>query len=119
MTHEYLKEVIRLHAEWLRGYQGGKRANLWGANLSGANLSGANLWGANLSGAKCIIRVGPSVDGYEFFAVRRDGVVWIKAGCRWFSADDARAHWSKPRANESLQAQRRAFVEFLIANCQE
>jgi hypothetical protein len=51
--------------------------------------------------------------------VRRDGVVWIKAGCRWLSADDARAHWSKPRANEALQAERRAFCEFLIAHCPE
>jgi uncharacterized protein YjbI with pentapeptide repeats len=119
-------------------------ANLSGANLSGANLSGANLFGANLFGANLfgadlsgadlsradlsradlfrargIIRIGPSKDGFEFFAVRRAGVVWIKAGCRWFSADDARAHWSKPREDEALQAQRRTFVDFLVANCPE
>ena len=100
-------------------------ADLRGADLSGADLSGAVLRGAYLSGtdlraAQGILRVGPALDGYEFFAVRRAGVVWIKAGCRWFSADDARAHWSKPRPdNEPLQAQRRAFVDFLIANCPE
>jgi hypothetical protein len=105
-------------------------ADLWGADLTGADLSGANLSGAylsdaylsgaNLSDAKGIIRVGPSIDGYEFFAVRRDGVVWIKAGCRWFSADDARAHWAKPReGKENIQSQRRDFCEFLIANCPE
>jgi uncharacterized protein YjbI with pentapeptide repeats len=95
------------------------RANLSDANLSGAKLSGAKLSGANMSDAKGIIRIGPSFDGYEFFAVRRDGVAWIKAGCRWFSAEDARAHWAKPRENEPLQAQRRDFCEFLIANCPE
>ena len=102
-----------------------RRANLRGAdlgeaNLRGADLSGVDLSGANLRGAKGILRVGPALDGYEFVAVRRAGVVWIKAGCRWFSADDARAHWSYPRPdNEPLQAQRRAFLEFLIANCPE
>jgi hypothetical protein len=94
-------------------------AYLSGANLSGVDLSGANLSGVDLSGARGIIRIGPSKDGLEFFAVRRAGVVWITAGCRWFSADDARAHWSKPREDEALQAQRRAFVDFLVANCPE
>jgi uncharacterized protein YjbI with pentapeptide repeats len=94
-------------------------ANLFGANLSRANLFGANLFGANLFGHRGIICIGPSKDGFDFFAVRRAGVVWIKAGCRWFSADDARAHWSKPREDEALQAQRRAFVDFLVANCPE
>ena len=95
-------------------------ADMRWADLSGAYLIGAYLSGAVLRGAKGILRVGPALDGYEFFAVRRAGVVWVKAGCRWFSADDARAHWSKPRPdNEPLQAQRRAFVEFLIASCPE
>jgi hypothetical protein len=93
------------------------RANLSRANLSRADLSWANLSGADLSWAKGIIRVGPSIDGYEFFAVRRDGVVWVKAGCRCFSAPDARAHWSKPRDRADIQAQRLRFLDFLEANC--
>jgi uncharacterized protein YjbI with pentapeptide repeats len=92
-------------------------ANLSGADLRGANLSEADLRGANLRGAKGILRVGPSIDGYEFFAVRRDGVVWIKAGCRWFSGADARAHWSKPRDRADIQAERLRFLDFLEANC--
>jgi hypothetical protein len=97
-------------------------ANLIGADLSeadlrGADLSEANLSRANLSRAKGILRVGPSIDGYEFFAVRRDGVVWIKAGCRWFSGADARAHWSKPRDRADIQAERLRFLDFLEANC--
>jgi uncharacterized protein YjbI with pentapeptide repeats len=51
MKSEELKTLLALHAKWIRGEEGGERANLSGANLSGANLSGADLSGANLSGA--------------------------------------------------------------------
>ena len=51
MNHEELSEVVALHGKWLRGEDGGKKADLSWANLSGANLSGANLSGADLSWA--------------------------------------------------------------------
>jgi uncharacterized protein YjbI with pentapeptide repeats len=61
MTPEQIKEVLKKHAKWLRGEEGGERANLlgadlrgadlWEADLLGANLEGANLEGANLEGA--------------------------------------------------------------------
>ena len=51
MKSEELKTLLALHAKWIRGEEGGERANLSGANLSGANLSRADLSGANLSGA--------------------------------------------------------------------
>ena len=44
--------ILEKHRKWLRGEDGGERANLYGADLSEANLSGANLSRANLSGAK-------------------------------------------------------------------
>lgn len=129
MTPQKITETLRLHKMWLRGEDGGKRADLSGANLSGANLSGADLYGANLSranlsranlyGAKGIIRVGPASDGYEFFAVQRDGAVWIKAGCRWFAAADARAHWKETRADTPLGRERLRFVDFLEAHFAE
>ena len=55
-TSEELKEILRLHQDWLNGIKGGLRANLSdaylrGANLSDANLSDAYLRGANLSDA--------------------------------------------------------------------
>jgi uncharacterized protein YjbI with pentapeptide repeats len=93
-------------------------ADLSGANLRGANLRGADLSGANLSGAKGVVRIGPSSDGYEFFATQRDGVVWIKAGCRWFTAADAKAHWQKSRSGTDLVAERLRFVDFLQAHFQ-
>ena len=46
-----LKEIIEKHGKWLKGEEGGERANLSGAYLSRANLSGAYLSRANLSGA--------------------------------------------------------------------
>ena len=65
-TAEELKEIIDKHGKWLRGEDGGERANLscaylsgaylscadlYGADLYGANLTSAYLYGANLSGA--------------------------------------------------------------------
>ena len=46
-----LKDVLDKHLKWLRGEDGGERADLSRANLSGANLSRADLSWANLSGA--------------------------------------------------------------------
>ena len=39
------------HQKWLRGDEGGKRANLTHADLGRANLFDANLFGAKLIGA--------------------------------------------------------------------
>ena len=48
MDKQELKAILGKHLKWLRGEDGGERANLFEANLSRANLSGANLSGANL-----------------------------------------------------------------------
>ena len=51
MDKQELKAILGKHLKWLRGEDGGERANLFGANLSRADLSGANLFEANLSRA--------------------------------------------------------------------
>ena len=51
MDEQELKNILDKHFKWLRGENGGKRANLFGANLYGANLCWANLSRADLSGA--------------------------------------------------------------------
>jgi uncharacterized protein YjbI with pentapeptide repeats len=51
MNSEQLKEILKLHAEWLQDSSKGRRAYLQGANLWGANLRGADLQGANLRSA--------------------------------------------------------------------
>ena len=43
MTPEALKEVLRLHALWLKGDPTGARADLQGANLRNADLRRADL----------------------------------------------------------------------------
>ena len=51
MTQEKLTEVLELHKKWVRGENGGVRADLNGAALRGATLRRADLNGADLSGA--------------------------------------------------------------------
>ena len=69
-------------------------ASLDGASLDGASLNGASLNGASLDGARGIIDAGQRTDGYRFLGVLGpDGHLMIKAGCRWFIASRARAHW--------------------------
>jgi uncharacterized protein YjbI with pentapeptide repeats len=54
ITADQIPGILERHAKWLRGEDGGIRANLSCANLIGADLSGANLIGADLSGANLI-----------------------------------------------------------------
>jgi hypothetical protein len=84
MDRKQLKLTLERHANWLRGEEGGVRANLTsadlrgadlrsadlidadlidadlrGADLRGANLIGANLRGANLIGANLVFSAWP------------------------------------------------------------
>lgn len=49
MNAKELKEVVAKHGKWLRGEDGGARADLSGANLNGANLRYADLSYSDLS----------------------------------------------------------------------
>jgi len=51
MNQQELDLIVVAHGKWLRGEEGGKRANLRRANLQGADLRGADLRGANLQRA--------------------------------------------------------------------
>ena len=46
-----IKLILEKHAKWIRGEDGGERADLRGADLRGANLRGADLRGADLRDA--------------------------------------------------------------------
>jgi len=100
--------VLERHAKWVRGEQGGERANLCGANLCGANLRGANLRGANLRdadlrgadlrganlcGASGCILLTETDHGYRVVAGFREEEWRIWAGCRDFTIQEAREHW--------------------------
>lgn len=74
------------------------RAHLYAANLSDAdlsetNLNGTSISGVNLSGAKGILTIGP-VDSWIMYLVKHKSGHMIKAGCRWFTLAEARAHWN-------------------------
>jgi hypothetical protein len=92
------------------------RANLGGANLARANLDGANLAGAYLDGANLArakiadgitVVAGPArrairADGYEFFLWLTDAGWRVRAGCRFFTLDEAWKHWERTRAGTEL-----------------
>lgn len=97
-----LAQIIDSHAKWLKGEDGGIRADLSGCNLSDSDLSGcnlsrvdlsrANLSGVNLSGVKNHLYVGQRSDGYQFFA-DHNGTDWhIRAGCRCKTIAEYRKH---------------------------
>ena len=67
MDKQELKAILGKHLKWLRGEDGGERANLFGANLSRADLSGANLSRADLSGAKNAVGARRSVPANKSF----------------------------------------------------
>ena len=72
-------------------------ANLEGANLRGANLLNANLQGANLKGVNGFLLL-PVQDlrGYSFTHAIQTNEGWrIRAGCRDFSIEEAKAHWGE------------------------
>ena len=51
ITEQELKEILEKHEKWLRGEEGGSRADLSYANLTNVNLTNANLYRANLYNA--------------------------------------------------------------------
>lgn len=63
--------------------------------------NGADLRGADFSGAD-LISLGQRSDGYDFFAQIKEGEIWIKAGCRYFTITEARKHWEDTRGGTKL-----------------
>lgn len=91
------------------------RANLSGADLSGAYLSGANLSGANL-GSQWIIQSTTRSDGYAFFLQKltNDAEPMVKAGCRYFTLAQAKAHWESTRKGTALFRETEIIVRAMV-----
>ena len=70
---------------------------------SGANLNGADLSRADL-GDQWIIQGATRSDGYAFFfqKLKDDKEPMVKAGCRYFTLAEAKAHWIATRGNTPL-----------------
>jgi hypothetical protein len=96
------------------------RADLSGADLRGADLYMADLYMADLRKAhlsRANLIIGPQrSDGYVFHLIRdRAGVCMVRAGCRYFTVKEARAHWRKTRKGTQLGAESLAAVNYLVA----
>ena len=52
VSAEELAKIIERHGKWLRGENGGEKADLSDTDLREAKLSGVRLDGANLNGAE-------------------------------------------------------------------
>jgi hypothetical protein len=76
-------------------------ANLTGADLTWADLSWANLPWANLTRANLQV-IGGRSDGYFFYLIREPDRLMIRAGCRYFTIDEGRAHWTATRGETPL-----------------
>ena len=88
---ENISEILRKHKLWLKGEDGGERADLSGANLSGADLSGADLSGADLRVADLIgasLR-GADLSGADLSGADLSGANLIGASLRGADLSDA------------------------------
>jgi hypothetical protein len=94
-------------------------AYLSGADLSGAYLRGADLFGANLRGekiARIFARIQREIDPYLFMGVElQAGGFNIAAGCRWFTADEFRAHVAQRYPHTDKAAETLAILDFIEA----
>ena len=54
VSHEELDGIIEKHGKWLRGEEGGERADLRNVDLTGEDLSGVDLSWGKLSGARLV-----------------------------------------------------------------
>ena len=127
MRTEDLSIVLEKNALWVKGKEGGERANLSeadlseadlsGANLSEADLFGANLRRANLSGAEGIVAI--NFCGYPIVIQRECTTI----GCQnqsndyWMSLsnDDALKMGADINHLEFYRQQIKLGVEFLKA----
>ncbi len=105
-------------------------ANLIGAYLRGAYLRDANLYGADLRDADLIdanlyktcgiadrvIDAGVRTDGYRFLLTRTEPGEWrVKAGCRDFTVEGAKSHWTETRGDTPLGAESLQLIKHMTA----
>ena len=86
MNANELKAVIEAHGKYLRGEDGGAKANLSGANLRGANLRWANLSEADLSEA--------NLSEADLSGANLRGANLSEAALRWANLSEADLRWA-------------------------
>jgi uncharacterized protein YjbI with pentapeptide repeats len=74
-----------------------------GADFTGACLQDSNIEATDFTGCTGIIDAGTDPRGYRFVGVKQaDGTWQVKAGCRWFTLDEAREHWGDKSNDDAL-----------------
>ena len=106
MTKEEIAAMLAEHMAWSEG-RGGKRAHLDGASLVGAKINDKTAIG--------ILRRATRLDGYEFFLWHCQEGFYVKAGCRWFTLNEARQHWTATRAGTPLGDETMDILDFFDA----
>ena len=105
MTQNEIAEVLEKHTKWLRGEDGGARANLARANLADAYLARASAQHNKFIITAC-------ASNYQMAVFRHQSSVLVTAGCRrGLTIDEAREHWSPPhqgRMDRKIPGVRRA-----------
>jgi len=93
------------------------RADLTRADLTDARLTRADLTDAVLHGTtiKRLLRRATRADGYEFILWDCQEGFFIAAGCRWFTLDEARQHWTATRAGTPLGDETMDILDFFAA----
>ncbi len=122
MNKDEIKTVLELHVKWLKGEEGGSRADLSDADLSGANLSDADLSGADLRGAVGILRsecawTDHGECGRTLLCVLVDSTPRYFCGCFAGTELELRAYISN--GAEELKASRTIALDFCAARMAE
>ena len=92
-----------------------------GADLTGAYLGGGD-GGAYLRGDKLsrLLACATRSDGYEFFAFEiESGGFKIRAGCRWFSLSEYRAHIKAEYPDTDKATETTAILDFLAKRAKQ
>ena len=115
------RKLFRIKAEIAIAALRIEKGDLGGYVESEANLSqvSGDAWvygDARVSGNAWVygkITVGTRSDGYTFLIAPTPDGPRIIAGCRYFTFDEARAHWTKTRGGTQLGEESLALVDHL------
>ena len=114
MKANELKKILELHAKWINGEEGGKRADLSHADLSDADLRGADLSGANLDFSCLPLWCGSLSANFDDRQLKQIAYHLVKAGLQSKNAsEEAKAELRKliPFANGFHRSEECGLIE--------
>ena len=71
--------------------------------MTGASLQDADIGNTIFTNAIGLFDAGRDPRGYRFLGVKQSDDTWmIKAGCRWFTVEQAEDHWALCENDDAL-----------------